>query len=228
MRKLFLLVCCAIVPTATAAGSPALAGTVKMPIYNTGVDNSGMALGPILQDPHWTIGGAQAFTSYDPGGGWVANNTSGPNQSAWIGSTDSPSVTYTFLQTFLLPANATQLSLEGQWATDDLGMLYLNDQEILGSATQFLPDPWTGFKSFSVSDPSFFNLGGTNTLKAVIDNIGGGPTGFQAQFNGSYTPAVPGPLPLLGAGAAFGFSRRLRRRLRQSSLCTPELHSTRG
>lgn len=27
---------------------------------------------------------------------------------------------------------------------------------------------------------------------------------------------VPGPLPVLGAGVAFGFSRRLRRRIRQS------------
>jgi hypothetical protein len=26
---------------------------------------------------------------------------------------------------------------------------------------------------------------------------------------------VPGPLPVLGPGAAFGFSRRLRRRVRQ-------------
>jgi hypothetical protein len=27
------------------------------------------------------------------------------------------------------------------------------------------------------------------------------------------TNAVPGPLPVLGAGAAFGYSRRLRRRI---------------
>jgi hypothetical protein len=34
-------------------------------------------------------------------------------------------------------------------------------------------------------------------------------------FANTYTQAVPGPLPLLGAGTAFGFSRRLRRRVRQ-------------
>lgn len=33
-------------------------------------------------------------------------------------------------------------------------------------------------------------------------------------FQNNYTQ-VPGPLPLLGAGTAFGFSRRLRRRMRQ-------------
>jgi hypothetical protein len=34
-------------------------------------------------------------------------------------------------------------------------------------------------------------------------------------FKNTYTQPVPGPLPLLGAGTAFGFSRRLRRRVRQ-------------
>jgi hypothetical protein len=33
--------------------------------------------------------------------------------------------------------------------------------------------------------------------------------------------AVPGPLPLLGAGAAFGFSRRLRRRVALRSASKP-------
>jgi len=34
-------------------------------------------------------------------------------------------------------------------------------------------------------------------------------------FNDAFTQGVPGPLPLLGAGTAFGFSRRLRRRSKQ-------------
>jgi hypothetical protein len=37
---------------------------------------------------------------------------------------------------------------------------------------------------------------------------------------GAPTAAVPGPLPLLGAGAAFGWSRRLRRRI-AAPLSTP-------
>lgn len=49
-----------------------------------------------------------------------------------------------------------------------------------------------------------------------IDDAGG--TGTIASFTNSFTQytAVPGPLPLMGAGAAFGFSRRLRRRTRQA------------
>jgi hypothetical protein len=36
---------------------------------------------------------------------------------------------------------------------------------------------------------------------------------FQARVPAAPPDSVPGPLPLLGVGAAFGFSRRLRRRL---------------
>jgi len=37
-------------------------------------------------------------------------------------------------------------------------------------------------------------------------------------FGDTYTQdAVPGPLPLLGAGIAFGFSRKLRRRISTSA-----------
>lgn len=37
-------------------------------------------------------------------------------------------------------------------------------------------------------------------------------SGVLDSFTNSYTQHVPAPLPLLGAGTAFGFSRRLRRR----------------
>ncbi len=41
-------------------------------------------------------------------------------------------------------------------------------------------------------------------------------TGFTQTITQFEKPPVPGPLPLLGAGAAFGFSRRLRRRTLQA------------
>ncbi|PZV05355.1 MAG: hypothetical protein DCF23_03575 [Cyanobium sp.] len=44
-------------------------------------------------------------------------------------------------------------------------------------------------------------LGGENISVDTIEVIVGAPT------------AVPGPLPLLGAAAAFGWSRRLRNRI---------------
>jgi len=62
----------------------------------------------------------------------------------------------------------------------------------------------------------------TYTLYYVVTdfNTGGaagpfGSTGFLA-VNTAFTQQVPGPLPILGAGAFFGYSRRLRRRVKQS------------
>ena len=42
-----------------------------------------------------------------------------------------------------------------------------------------------------------------------------------AQQSDSTPSAVPGPLPLFGAASAFGFSRKLRRRLRAAATASP-------
>jgi hypothetical protein len=44
-------------------------------------------------------------------------------------------------------------------------------------------------------------------------NSGGNRTSFSISPVSSAPAAAPGPLPLLGAGAAFSMSRRLRRRI---------------
>jgi len=41
-------------------------------------------------------------------------------------------------------------------------------------------------------------------------------TGFQSYTLSATTEQVPGPLPILGAAAAFGYSRKLRNRINQS------------
>ena len=43
-------------------------------------------------------------------------------------------------------------------------------------------------------------------------------TGTIMAISNTYTQTVPGPLPLLGAGAAFGFSRRIRNRIKGARL----------
>ena len=102
-----------------------------------------------------------------------------------------------------------------------------------GSAVQFPADSVSGFST---------TLSGIAGQFALEDPYTGGPISGSATFNGqtlaglgfstpgliaTWTidgtsetinvvvgpPAAPGPLPLLGAGAAFGFSRRLRRRV---------------
>ena len=56
---------------------------------------------------------------------------------------------------------------------------------------------------------------GTGTFYSTANNGGVADKGTIFEFNpGNDSAAVPGPLPLLGAGAAFGWSRQLRRRVK--------------
>lgn len=64
----------------------------------------------------------------------------------------------------------------------------------------------TPFSEIWIENDYQANEGGA--LNSVILQFIQGPTAPPA--------AVPGPLPLLGAGTAFGFSRRLRRRVKRS------------
>jgi len=60
--------------------------------------------------------------------------------------------------------------------------------------------------------PLYFSSNLTLT-SGKIDKI----TDTLNQVKDPFAPEVPGPLPLLGAGAAFGFSRRLRSRIKQAA-----------
>ena len=57
----------------------------------------------------------------------------------------------------------------------------------------------------------------SDTYSAILNVTGGTIASVTASVSNDPTPppssGVPGPLPLLGLGAAFGFSRRLRRRI---------------
>ena len=61
-------------------------------------------------------------------------------------------------------------------------------------------------------------LSSSGTWRLKISDVSGNDTGtlgsWSLNLQGSSPVSVPGPLPLLGAGAAFGWSRRLRKRSR--------------
>lgn len=67
----------------------------------------------------------------------------------------------------------------------------------------------------AVSLPGAFAAPGTYTVTVT----GGLPTsGYSWEVSAFNNVAVPGPLPLMGAGMAFGFSRNLRRRVKKASV----------
>ena len=57
----------------------------------------------------------------------------------------------------------------------------------------------------------------TATLKDIANGAGVLQVTSTYVVKDAPTSGVPAPLPLLGAGAAFGFSRKLRRRIKQAA-----------
>jgi hypothetical protein len=60
----------------------------------------------------------------------------------------------------------------------------------------------------------------SDTFTATLSNItGNGIQTVQSTYEviNAPTPAVPGPLPIFGAAAAFGFSRKVRNRLKAAA-----------
>lgn len=78
--------------------------------------------------------------------------------------------------------------------------LTLNVNEMLKSATGIIGGE---VKSISVMD----------TYAVTVGSISSFQNSFTQKPDQGTPDQVPGPLPLLGAGAAFGFSRRLRTRV---------------
>ena len=71
--------------------------------------------------------------------------------------------------------------------------------------------------TISFAIPSGINTGSSITAElfyASTAETGGIPDNSLTSDSDFTTTAVPGPLPLLGAGAAFGFSRTLRKRIK--------------
>jgi hypothetical protein len=66
----------------------------------------------------------------------------------------------------------------------------------------------TGSASFNVITGDVFGF-----RQNSVDSVFGRASTTISLFNGPVAAPVPGPLPLLGAGAAFGWSRQLRRRI---------------
>jgi hypothetical protein len=82
-----------------------------------------------------------------------------------------------------------------------------------GGFTQLTPNDTVSIQSGSVS-VSLIAGDVFGFRQASSDSILGRASTTISNFNAPNAPVVPSPLPLLGAGAALGWSRRLRYRLR--------------
>jgi uncharacterized repeat protein (TIGR03803 family) len=101
------------------------------------------------------------------------------------------------------------------------GTTYFGGANNIGSIYQF--DPGSGSITLKASFTGYPNGGdypfvtmtpaGDGTFYGATTFGGAYDSGSIYQFDPNASSSVPGPLPLMGAGAAFGWSRRLRRRI---------------
>lgn len=139
-----------------------------------------------------------------PSGVWVVGPLFSGGTAAASGTFDySITITdpnYSFESTLIAWSGGSNSSAIKQFFTD---------------ATFTIPAPgYPTVSTNSISGPPYF----TSTLPSGVSTLYVRDT-YNADvsilYNGFTQQQVPGPLPVLGAGAAFGFSRRLRRRIQQ-------------
>jgi hypothetical protein len=100
------------------------------------------------------------------------------------------------------------------WGYDDFGLfssiLGADDDNFWGS---YNPTHAYEYEFFGNGSPVDFYVKDVN----FYDNFGGYTVQVYRQADGT-SASVPAPLPMVGVGAAFGFSRRLRQRVKVASL----------
>jgi len=132
------------------------------------------------------------------------------------------SYAYILKQDFTIPF-AGRYVVDLGLSADNIAEVYING---LVDQTNTQNPTITGGSLLGKTDQTIGNLGrltnisndvvlnaGTNSAYIVVRDYFGFTGVISTQFTVT-TFDAPGPLPLLGAGAAFGWSRRLRRRLR--------------
>ena len=201
-----------------AVGSKASA--VAITIFNTGVDALKNPLGDGLVDPHYNLIASDDVAFPGPNAlvvnsapvplGWLGSSIS----SKWIAPRADQSVTggnalgsYIYRTTFdLTGTNPATASLSGNWATDNIGVVFLNG--VYAGVTNLAgPSVYTAFNI-----NSGFSAG-VNTLDFLVVNNGtsANPTGLRVEISGSVNipepaTAVLASLAMLGLCAA-GFAR---------------------
>jgi hypothetical protein len=187
-------------------------------IYNTGVNDLGVALSNGDIDTHYTLttgsgGPATITTTRHPA--WVAE----PAGSMWIApqaypaNVTAPIETWTYNTTFeLADLTDTIVTLSGSWASDNESVILLNGNPT--GYSRLIEFAYTSIEDFVITDG--FQTG-TNTLTFVVTNYvsptgGLNPTGLLvANLLITETPTIPAPgaivLASLGT-CVIGFIRR--------------------
>ena len=153
-------------------------------LFNTGVDNSNVALPNGAVDPHYILTTSANPAAPIPDAHVIGTPYFAPTaDSKWISpAANATSVAgdYIYTQTFdLSSASISTLRLVGRWACDNDGTIFLNGSAVPGSTTATTTG-FYGWKNFFIS--SGF-LPGINTIEFRVHDLGG-YTGMRAEISG--------------------------------------------
>ena len=198
-----------ILALALVAGAHAAA----IPLFNTGVNASHVALPGGSADPHYDVlsTGLDAVVVTNLAGSWLPNTAT--SQWIWQNATALPAGTFTFRTTFdMTGLDLLSAIISGRWSTDNIGTNIL----INGAPTGQTSSGFTAWTNFSILNTSL--VAGINTLDFVVTDQGS-PGAFRAEFLtatanpvSTQPPGVPdsgSTLVLLGASVlAMCFGRK--------------------
>lgn len=101
-----------------------------------------------------------------------------------------------------------------------LGMVYSNLGPFFAWDYLFVhipfEEPLLYMDAFCIGAPCFGRFGSADTAYSFGPNYPAGHFGQEISYPWATATAVPGPLPILGAAAALGYSRKLRKRINRS------------
>lgn len=188
--------------------------------YNISLDGTGTSnnlnlrtYGDIAIHSNGRLTAGTARQNFD--GSSVASSTRSIVFSMDLAGRDTPGVTSLAATTLnVLSGNQQPASLQLAWDADYTNLYGVANAVVTDDGTTVTTNRTGEWYTINPTTGALSQVPGYSTARTTINDLGG--SAFTSDPFRDPDP-VPGPLPLLGAASAFGWSRRLRRRAKSVS-----------